>query len=290
MQKFKTFGQEFYPHESVRALKTVDKAVPQSRQALVDLVAAQLPQLSERTRRRLATKFLQRYFLPAQGTRQRTRALADNQPYVRLVARNRHSAAQIELLYLRLARVDAIVGAVARELFYPVCVDGHPPAGWSPEQFRARNGGQLFTEAPLLTRAFILEYARQEWGFTNSATLDRSLRVLQGAGLVAAERMRELRRHPLAYRLTKHDASPYTFIYGLYEEFLPTVSGMNHAIGQGDIEGALFARTLLLSPTQIAEHCAVARRHQLLSLQGNGLRLVFGSLDALVDVLLSKAL
>jgi hypothetical protein len=290
MQKFKTFGQEFYPHESLRALKLIDKAGQRSRRELVEAVAALLPQESESTRRRLATKFLQRYLAPSPETRQRTHTLATNQPYVRLVARHRHTTAQIELLYLRLAQVDAIVGALARELFHPVCVTGEPPAGWSLDEFRARNGGQLFTEAPLLTRAFILDYARQQWGFTNSATLDRSLRVLQGAGLIASERMLELRRHPLAYRLSTHDVSPLTFVYGLYEEFLPTVSGMNHAISRDDIAGALFARTLLLSPAQIEEHCAVARRHQLVAMRGDGLKLIFGSLDALVDALLARAL
>ncbi|MDQ3812961.1 MAG: hypothetical protein M3347_03315, partial [Armatimonadota bacterium] len=175
--------------------------------------------------------------------------------------------------------------------FYPVCIGGRPPVGLSSAEFAARNGAQLLTVAPLLTRSFILDYARTQWNFTNRSTVDRSLRVLQGAGLIARERMGELRRHPPAFRLSNHNVSLVTFVFALYDEFLPHVHDAGFILSRDVLPVADFARTLLLFPAQVEEHCEAARRHQLLAQSQHGqLRLVFGNLDALVDALLAKAI
>jgi hypothetical protein len=236
---------------------------------------------------RIAGKLAQRYLT---GTRRKIAPPPQAQPFVRLVARHRHAPTQIELLYYQLSKVDSIVGAIAHELFYPVCVAGQPPDDLSDEEFAARNGAQLLSTAPLLTRSFILDYAKTRWGFTNRSTIDRSLRVLQGAGLIARERMAELRGHPVSFRLSDHDVSSVTFIYALYDEFLPQANTPNFVLGSQRLSTTSFARTLLLSPAQVASHCETARRHQLLAQHQGELRLVFSNLNALVDALLTKAI
>src|SRR5687768_7564079 len=124
----KSFGQEFYPYESIRALKLAEKARVSGRHTLIEAIAEQLPQASEKTRTRVAAKIVQRYI---SGPRRVLTPPPYQQPFVRLIARNRHVPTQIELLYYRLAKTDTIVASLARELFYPACVIGRPPDGLS---------------------------------------------------------------------------------------------------------------------------------------------------------------
>jgi hypothetical protein len=285
----KSFGQEFYPHEAILALKLAEKSNPQDRRELTERIAALLPHESEGTRHRVATKFIQRYL---SGTRHRVEPPPQEQPFARLVARHRHIPTQIELLYYQLTKIDTLVGAIARDLFYPVCVENRPPAGCDATEFAALNGSQLVAVSPLLTRSFILAYSNMHWSFTNRSSIDRSLRVLQGAGLIARERMTEWQGHPIAFRMSDHDVSPVTFVYGLYDEWLSqTETGSGGlALTDSELLSSAFLRTLLLSPQQVDEHCEMARRHQLLVRQNNGLRLVFTDLNQLVTALLSKAI
>ncbi|HEX8834947.1 MAG TPA: hypothetical protein VF719_12135 [Abditibacteriaceae bacterium] len=282
-----SFGQEFYPYESIRALKFADKTRIADRRVLIDHVASQLSQPSEMTRLRVAAKIVQRYLT---GNNKEIVPPPQKQAFARLVARGRHTPTQIELLFLRMANVDSLVGTLARELFYPVCVAGRPPDSYTSNEFATQNGGQLFTTVPMLTRSFILAHARDHWNFTNRATLDRSLRVMQEAGLISRERMPEVRGHPPALTMSTHDVSLVTFTWALYEEFLPHMNDAHFSLVPEALAVSDFARTLLLSPSQIMAHCEAARRHQLLVLQNKQLRLVFGNLDAVTDALLSKAL
>ncbi len=293
-----TFGQEFYPHESIRALRLADKTRLTDRRALIGQIALGLPQPSAHTRRRVAEKLVQRYFT---GSRLFIAPPPQAQPFVRLVARQRHAPAQIELLYLRLAQIDTLVGALAREIFYPVCITHRPPAGLNSAEFAARNGGQLFglseigpgenAMPPQITRGFLHEYAREHWNFNNAPTLDRALRVLQAAGMIARERMSDLPRHPAAYRLSNHDVALPTFVWALYDEFLPHAQHSGGVtLAPGVLKIADFARTLLLNPAQVEMHCDLARRRGFLAAQGPALRLTFGNLDVLADALLSRAL
>lgn len=291
-----SFGQEFYPYESIRALRLADKTRLTDRRQLIERIAGELPQSSEGTRRRVAEKLVQRYL---EGTRGAIVPPPQCQPFVRLIARGRHTPGQIELLYWQLAQVDTLVGALARELFYPVFIAHRPPDGLSSAAFAARNGAQLFGTgafdstniAPQITRSFLHDYAREQWHFTNAPSLDRALRILQGAGLIAHERMSALRGRPPSYRLSNHDVSLTTFLWALYDEFLPHAQNGSLTLAPGVLSVADFARTLLLSPAQIENHCEAARRHQFLAIAPNGsLRLTFGNQDALADALLSRAL
>jgi hypothetical protein len=283
----KTFGQEFYPYEAIRALKFADKTKIDDRRALIDHLASQLPHSSEMTRLRVAAKFVQRYMA---GNRTQIVPPPQQQALVRMVARNRHTPTQIELLFLRLTKADTIVGAMARELFYPVCVMHRPPAGYSENEFAAMNGAQLLAPEPLLTRSFIIEYSKEKWKFSNLSTLDRALRVLQAAGLVARERQAELRGHPRAFRMSRHNISLATFIYSLYDEFLPQAQSGGVIFDNSILPNSDFARTFLLSPEQIEEHARAARSQQFLASHGANFRLIFGNMDALVDALLAKAI
>lgn len=284
----KSFGQEFYPYESLRAIKFADKTRITDRRALVEHIASELTQTSEMTRLRIAAKFVQRYFA---HTNKDIIPAPQLQPFIRLVSRNRRADTQIELMFGRLAQVDKIVGSLARELFYPVCVLDRAPVGISQSSFAARNGAQLLSPVPILTRGFILDYARDVWDFSNRSTLDRALRVLQSAGLIARERQSELRGHPTAFRLSNHDVSLTTWVWSLYEEFLPHAHTPQFSISPHALEVAEFSRTFLLSPAQVEAHKEAARAQQLVAGSRDGsLKLIFGNMDALVDTLLTKAL
>ena len=279
----KSFGQEFYPYESLRAIKFADKTRITDRRALVEHVASELTQSSEMTRLRIAAKFVQRYFA---HTNKEIIPPPQHQPFIRLVSRNRRADTQIELMFGRLAQVDKVVGHLARELFYPVCVLNRAPQGVSQSSFAARNGAQLLSTVPILTRAFILEYAQEVWSFSNRSTIDRSLRVLQSAGLIARERQSELRGHPTAFRLSNHDVSLTTWVWSLYDEFLPHARTPQFAISPNALQVSDFARTFLLSSEQIEAHKEAARAQQLVAgTRDGGLKLIFGNLDALVDTL-----
>lgn len=291
-----SFGQEFYPYESIRALRLADKARVTDRRELVERISCELPQSSAGTRRRVAEKLVQRYF---NSTKRVIMPAPQCQPFVRLVARGRHTPGQIELLYWRLAQVDTLVGALARELFYPVCIAGRTPEGVSHASFAARNGAQLFGMGlfdsaditPQITRRFLQDYAREHWQFLNVPSLDRALRILQSAGLVSRERMSGLRGRPPSYRLSNHDVALTTFVWALYDEFLPHAQTGGITLAPGVLAVADFARTLLLTSAQVEAHCEAARRHQFLAASANGtLRLTYGNLDALADALLSRAL
>ena len=277
-----TFGQEFYPYDSIRALRLAEKAKDADRRGLLEQISATLPHASVNTRHRVAGKIAQRYLGPDSG------------PFVRLVARQKQTPVQIELLFWQVCQTDTLVGALARELFHPVCVAGRVPEGFDAATFAARNGAQLFggdDVTPQITRAFLRDYARERWNFTQLSTLDRALRILQAAGLVAQVRLTDLRGHPRAYRLCHHDVSPLTFVWALYDEFLPSAQQSGGAmLAPGVLAVSDCARTLLLSPAQVTAHCEAARRRGFLSGQGDVLRLTFGNLDALADALLSRAI
>ena len=279
----KSFGQEFYPHEAARALRLAEKLKTADRTLLSERIASQLPHSSAQTRRRLAAKIIQRYFKASR----RKLAPWREQAFAQLVSKTRDATAQIELLYFQLTQTDGVVGAIAHALFYPVCVLGEPPREYSQSEFAARNGQRLIETAPLLTREFILAHAREKWDFSDVATLDRALRVLLNAGLIARRRMTEMRRHPVAFRLAAHDVSPQTFAWALHWEYSQSKTRI---VPAAQIAEADFARTLLLSPAQIERHIENARRHQLISCEGKNVRLLFQDAGSLVEVLLNKAM
>ena len=80
-----SFGQEFYPYESIRALRFADCTHLTDRRALVEHMASQLTQSSEITRLRVAAKIVQRFL---DGNATTIFPPPQEQPFARLVARN----------------------------------------------------------------------------------------------------------------------------------------------------------------------------------------------------------
>jgi hypothetical protein len=282
----KSFGQEFYPYEAIRALRIADKIKTCDRVELTSRIASELPYDGESTRVRVAGKFIQRYL----NASRRRIAPSEEQNFARLIAKQRHVPAQIELLFYELTKTDELVGAIARDLFYPVCIEGRAPQEYSDNEFAARNGNRLWDDEPILTRAFILEHAQQKWNFCDNSTLDRALRVLLSAGLIARERMTNLRGHPAAFRLAEHDVSPTAFAWALYDEYLPALQNGTFLLEREALLQSNFVKTFLLSPEQAEAALETARRHQLLATHGAQLRLVFANKSTLVDALLTKAI
>lgn len=283
----KTFGQEFHPHDAIRALRIAEKIKTRSRRELTTRIAGELPHDSASTRKRIAGKFIQRY---VHSSRSKI-APWSTQAFAHLVAKTRHAPGQIELLYFELTKTDEIVGALARELFYPVCIEGKAPREYSEDEFAARNGNRfMFGNERIVTREFIAYHARTRWNFCSVPSLDRALRVLLGAGFIARERMTELRDHPVSFRLAEHDVSPVTFAWACYDEYLPRLESGDFLISRGDFCQARFAQTLLLETAQVEQGIEALRRHQLLSATSDGLRLVFPNRSTLVAALLSKAI
>ena len=280
-----SFGQEFYPLETIRALQLVARRRLSERGALLEIIASSLPQQSAKTRRRIASKILQRFVA---GKRKIIDPPPHEQPFIRLLTRLPNVGAQIELLYFELCRTDEIVGALARDLFYPTGIERRAPKGWNESEFAVANGGllpEIADLAPPLTRAFIIEYARAQWKFRDASSVDRALRVLQGAGLVSQQRLMALRGHPCAFRVAAHDVSTETFLWALHREFLLAGRAKQYSFTVSQLETAPFARILLLNAEQVRAHLEAARKRQLLAGRGQEARLVFGNLDALGDAL-----
>ncbi len=287
----KTLGQEFHPHEAIRALRSAEKIKAEDRNELTLRIAADLPQAGEGTRRGIAAKFIQRYLKASRAKI----APWNTQDFARLVAKVRHAPTQIELLYFELTRTEELVGVMARELFYPVCVQGIAPVGYTEVEFAARNGSRLLHSlpagaSPLVTREFIAHHAREAWHFDSASSLDRALRVLLGAGLIARERMTELRDHPVAFRLAEHDVSPLTFAWALYAEHRDRSDAGDVLVARDEIHAAGFVRTLLLSAAQVERGIEALRRYQLLAAHGELLRLMMPNRSSLVEALLAKAM
>jgi len=283
----KTFGQEFHPHDAIRALRLAEKIKTGDRKLLSSRITEELPQSEKSTRERLASKFIQRYL---KASRSKI-APWNSQDFAHLVAKTRHAPTQIELLYFQLTKTDELVGALARELFFPVCVLNAAPREYSADEFAACNGSRLILEsAPLLTREFIVHHAQTRWDFYSVSSVDRALRVLQSSGLIARERMTEWRDHPSAFRLAAHDVSPVTFAWALYDEFLPRLESGELLFARKEFYEANFARTLLLNQKQVEQGIEVLRRHQLLAAQSENLRLMLGKGSTLVEALLAKAM
>jgi hypothetical protein len=108
------------------------------RAAIIAAISASLPQPSEKTRRRIASKIAQRYIT---GRRKIIDPPPHQQPFVRLLTKHPHTPAQIELLYFQLCQTDTLVGALARDLFYPTGIERRAPQGLSESEFAVANGG-----------------------------------------------------------------------------------------------------------------------------------------------------
>jgi DNA-binding transcriptional ArsR family regulator len=270
------FGQELYPDDAARALCLALET--ETRADLHAGLAAALPQPSAKTRTRIADKLIQR-LVPVQ------RGKVVVTPFVRLAARTTDARARTELIYYRTAQADAVIAAIAAEIFYPYFIQARPPKGLSATQFRMANTGALFDYDNVITRPFISTYARRAWDFNSEPTLTRALRVLREAGLI------EIlpgppggARHP-SFAPAPHTMTLPTFVFCLYEHF---ASRRSPALALDQIQNADFARMFVVRPVDVTALLEQARRRKLVARAGGGAPhyAPVADLDGLVDTLL----
>jgi hypothetical protein len=252
-QAFAAFGQELYLEEAAQALRLA--LVTSTRAELRAQIVAALPQRSEKTRGRIADKLIQR-LVPVEND-----AIVVS-PFVRLAAGIRDTRARNELIYYRTAQTDAIIGAIAAEIFYPYFIQQRPPKGFSASQFRFENTGALFDYDNVITRSFVSAYARTAWSFHSEATLTRALRILREAALIEALPSPPGAERQPAFSLAPHTMRPPTFAFCFYEEL---ASRRSPALALDQLQNARFARIFLVRPIDITAMAEEARRHKLVT-------------------------
>ena len=276
-QAFAAFGQELYLDEAAQALRLA--LVTSTRAELRAQIVAALPQQSEKTRGRIANKLIQR-LVPTEHD-----AIVGS-PFVRLAANLRDAQARNELIYFRTAQTDAIIGAIAAEIFYPYFIQQRPPKGFSTTQFRFENTGALFDYDSVITRSFVLTYARDVWNFRSEATVIRALRILREAGLIEAFPSPPGAASQPAFSLAPHTIRLATFVLCLYEEI---AARRSPALALDQVQNARFARIFLVRPVDVTAMAEEARRHKFLTrTTGPAPRYAPAMpIDALVDALLA---
>ena len=270
--EFTVFSQELYYDESIRAIESFADAP--HRRELHARIAEQLPYPSAAMRNRVATKIIQRFFLNPDGSYPAT-------AFLRLVAGVKRDDLRRDLLYWRAARTDAVIEALAGELFYPHFVLGQIPQGYSEAEFHAANTATLFSVDGVITRDFAIEYARKVWEFDSPRTIALALRIMRQAEVVDATSVVLGRRRVHGYYPLPHTPRVEAFAYCIYEEFL--AEGPIVAIDQ--LRNSAFAKVFLLSGLQVDSLVKSAERKKLLAADARHLRLTHGSLGELVEAL-----
>ncbi len=300
--QFTVFSQELYYDESIRAIESYADA-PRRRE-LHARIAEQLPYPSATMRDRVASKIIQRFFVnPPTGTPhpnppRNGEGVAPSPlrgglgwgkrsgsypatAFLRLVAGIKRDDLRRDLLYWRAARTDAIIEALAGELFYPHFVLGQIPMGYSEAEFHATNTATLFSIDGVITRDFAIEYARKVWEFDSPRTIALALRIMRQAEVVDATSVVLGRRRVHGYYPLSHTPRVEAFAYCIYEEFL--AEGPVVAIDQ--LRNSAFAKVFLLGGLQVDSLVKSAERQKLLTADGRHMRLAYGSLGELVEAL-----
>jgi hypothetical protein len=275
-QALAAFGQELYPDEAAQALRLALQA--QTRAELREQLIGALPQPSEKTRGRIADKLIQRLIPIRKGH-------VVVSPFVRLGANIADTQARTELIYYRTAQTDAVVAALAAEVFYPYFVQGRPPKGFTAAQFRFINTGALFDFDNVITRSFIAAYARDAWGFRSNPTLIRALRVMREAGVIEAVPTVPGGARQPAFAIAPHTMRLPTFSFCVYEEF---AARRSPALALDQIQNARFAKLFVVRPVDVAALAEQARRRKLLTRSGGAAPryALVADLEGLVDMLL----
>lgn len=284
--EFTVFSQELYYDESIRAIESFADA-PRRRE-LHARIAESLPYPSAAMRDRVASKIIQRFFvnppagLPHPNPPRNGEGVAGSYPataFLRLVAGIKREDLRRDLLYWRTARTDAIIEALAGELFYPHFVLGQIPQGYSEAEFHATNTATLFAIDGVITRDFAIEYARKVWEFDSPRTIALALRIMRQAEVVDATSVVLGRRRVHGYYPLPHTPRVEAFAYCVYEEFL----GEGPVVAIDQLRNSAFAKVFLLGGLQIDSLVKSAERHKLLAADGRHMRLAHGSLEELVE-------
>ncbi len=284
------FGQELYIRETITAAAIIAEHAEQSDpRALTARVAEMLPHASCATRKRIATKLLQRLAagaLPCPKGRpapalalaghaaqnghiphvtgqeeQGILPTADTLPasiasFARLLAYIPDTQARHDLVFYAAARADSLIGAIAREILYPYFIEGCIPAPYSEDEFIMANAGLLLAPEPILTTGFVADYARRAWGFESERTVGLALRILRQAGLLLSAPLLGARGRVAAYTLAPHGLSLPALLWGFYDEF----GGENLAPAWDQVSRSHFARLFVVPSSVVASRLWEAER------------------------------
>lgn len=269
---FTVFSQELYYDESIQAI--VSYADAPRRRELHARIVDDLPHTSTATRKRIATKIIQRYFVSPDGSFPST-------PFLKLVSGTERKDIRLDLLYWRAARTDAVIEAVAGELFYPYFVLGTVPQGYTESEFHMANTATLFSVDSVITRDFAVEYARKVWSFDSPRSITLALRIMRQAEILDAVSVTMGRRRVHGYYPLPHTPRVEVFGYCLYEEFLEE----SPLISTDRLRNSAFAKIFLLSGLQMDSLAKMAERKRLLAAEGRYWRLTKKSLAEVVETL-----
>lgn len=269
---FTVFSQELYYDESIQAIESFADA-PRRRE-LHARIADDLPHSSAATRNRIATKIIQRYFVDSDGSYP-----AD--AFLQLVSSSRRRDIRMDLLYWRAARTDALIEAMAGELFYPYFVLGQIPHGYTESAFHMANTATLFSVDSVITRDFAIEYASRVWHFDSPRTVALALRIMRQAEILDAVSVTMGRRRVHGYYPLPHTPRSEVFAYCVYEEFLAE----GPLVSTDRLRNSAFAKVFLLSGLQMDSLAKMAERKKLLMPEGRYWRLTKKSLAEVVETL-----
>jgi len=270
--KLPRFGQELYLRETVEAARLLDRLGAGAHAA--QAVSAILPQSSPTTRRRVATKIVQRLHGGMAGSNART-------AFVRLLAGLQDSEARRELVLYGTATSDLLVGAIARELLYPYFVEEGLPVGVTADEASLQRDGVLVTMERMLTLRVLGLYAERRWAFTSERCLRLGLRILQHAGVLFPQRIRGASGAVQGYVQAPHGMSLPTLVWCFHAE----LSAASPPPTEDRVLTADFARTLVAPPSLVHARLREAEREGLLSVRhGPGGRRVTAPLPLEVSI------
>ncbi len=276
------FSQELYYDESIRAIEAF--ADISDLDGLREKIAQILPQHSESTRLRIASKIIQRFFKSPDG-----RSLSSE--FLKLTSQLKNDSARRDLIYWRTSRIDLLISAIASEIFYPFFVLQTLPAGYNEATFRMDNTASLFPIDSIITRDFVIKYAKKAWAFENVKSITLALRIMKQAQILDAISVSIGRRRILGYYPRPHSPNIEAFAYCLYEESLGC--GNLAILSLDHVQNHNFAKVCLVSRLQVDSMLRETEKKGLISFLnmsgGRHVKLTLPSLGDLVEKLLCKA-
>ncbi|MHB1459181.1 MAG: hypothetical protein ACYC0V_19915 [Armatimonadota bacterium] len=278
---FTTFGQELYQDVSIQAIEQFHTI--KDHDLLLESISDILPHPSEKTRRRLAEKLVQRHF---NGLESGSHSI----PYLRLVANLSDTREKNDLIYWRTASTDKVISAIASEIFYPFFILNTIPDGYSDETFNMINTGSLFSMDRIITTDLVINYARTIWDFTSAKSIRLALRIMRQAELIDSMNTRKGRKNILGYYPNPHNISASVFAFCLYEELLISKSTPTPSLDQ--VHNSDAVKVFFMSRPQVDSMLRTLEKKGIVELMnqhgGRYVHLKLPDMDALVKTLIEN--
>lgn len=278
---FTTFGQELYQDVSIQAIERFHSITDHN--LLIDSISGILPQPSEKTRRRVAEKLVQRYFSGHESDHH-------PMPYLNLVANLTDVYEKNDLIYWRTASTDKLIPAIASEIFHPFFILNTIPDGYSESSFNLINTGSLFIMDRIITTDLVINYAKTMWKFTSVKSIRLALRIMRQAELIDCMHTRKGRKNILGYYPNPHNISASVFAYCLYEELLLGKSLLTPSLDQ--VQSADVSKLFFMSRPQVDSMLKSLEKKGIVELVnqhgGRYVRLTIPDMDSLVKFLVDN--